>query len=142
MKKLLLVFALSGLCALPAYANNAAMMKYYNNPQAAPKVPKCKGNAYCNAFVALAKQWKSIPNNYRYEQFNIKEYAAKGDWFDLINGEFPIGLAGNGFELRVAGYNTFYEGGASKADLRLYAQGLAVILYLEDTNGLIPELNY
>ena len=141
MKKLLLVFALSGLCALPAYANNAAMMKYYNNPQAAPKVPKCKGNTYCNAFVALAKQWKSIPNNYRYKQFNIKEYAAKGDGYGLHKG-FSIGQTDTGYKLHEAGEIFFYSANASKADTRIFAQGLAVILYLEDTNGLIPKSSY
>lgn len=136
MKKLLFLFALSSLCALPAYADNAAMMKYYNNPHAAPKVPKCKGNAYCNAFFALAKQWKSIPNSYRYNGFNIKQDAAKGDGYGLNRG-FSIGQTDTGFKLHEAGENTFYT--ANKSDVRIFAQGLAVILYLEDTNGLIPK---
>ena len=37
------------------------MMKYYNNTAAAPQTAACKGNAACNSFAALAKQWRSIP---------------------------------------------------------------------------------
>ena len=45
-----------------SHADFSAMNKYYTNSSVAPKVKQCKGDQDCNAFYALSKQWKSIPN--------------------------------------------------------------------------------
>ena len=110
------------------------MMKYYDNTAAAPKTAACKGNATCNSFAALAKQWRSIPQNYRYHGFNIRQDAAKGDGYGLYRG-FNLQRE-RSLELAEAGEEAFYAGGAKpRAQERIFAQGLAVLLYIEDKNG-------
>lgn len=131
MKKLFLTLGMA--FSLSAYAAPAEMMKYYNNPRLAPKVAECKGNVNCNAFVALAKQWQKIPNNYRYQgEFNIKRDAALGDGYGLNKG-FSLSHE-QSQNLSETGEMFFYDGGSkSKAKERIFAQGLAVLLYIEDT---------
>lgn len=136
LKKVVLssTVALSTLIAMPALANNT-MLKYFNNPTSAPKVAECKGNQNCNAFVALAKQWQSIPNNYRYHSFNIKKEASIGNGYGLYKG-YSVSSE-RGMALQDAGYNVFYDGGSKgKAKERIFAQGTAVLLYIEDVYGL------
>lgn len=59
------------------------MMNIYNNPNTAPNVPECRGDSYCNGFIALSKQWKDIPDSYRYEgDHDIKYYAKRGWTYD------------------------------------------------------------
>ena len=132
MKKLTLFLGL--FLSTASYAGLPEMMKFYQNPQLAPQVAKCQRNSYCNAFVALSKQWKDIPDTYRYHGFDIKKQAKAGDGYGLnkgysLNKDQTIAIA-------EAGNDIFYAGGSKGANNeRTFAQGLAVILYLEDKKG-------
>lgn len=137
--------ALSGNYGVPQPTNTSAaatpntpsytdMMRFYNQPDTAPAIAECKGNTLCNAFVALAKQWQAIPSNYRYKGFDIRQQAAQGDGYGLNKG-FTL-QAAQSIALSEAAEPVFYAGGGkSKAQERIFAQGLAVLLYLEDQNG-------
>lgn len=133
MKKLLLAFSV--IISTSSFAGLPEMMKIYNNPSLAPKVPACKNNKNCNGFVALSKQWKSIPDSYRYQgQFDIKDYAKKGVTWD--NQGRNIGLQ-RGFYFNTDKTNALIEGVDSLQDMSKinYEGGLAVLLYIEDKNG-------
>lgn len=111
------------------------MMNIYNSPESAPQTAECNGNILCNAFVALAKQWQAIPATYRYQNsHDIRRQAAQGDGYGLHKGF--ILKTEQAIALQEAAEPVFFDGGAkSKAQESLYAQGLAVLLYLEDQNG-------
>ncbi len=110
------------------------MMKIYNNPESAPTVVKCQKNTKCNAFVALSKQWQSIPKSYRYHGFDIKDMAKNGDGYGLNKGFYFITERTN--ELKDAGEEVYYAGGKmGKKDEYVFARGLAILLYIEDKNG-------
>ena len=114
-----------------SYADVATMQKIYKNPQSAPKVQKCKGNQNCNAFYTLAQQWQSIPNNFKISGYSPKSYAQKGDGYGLWKGFSVSGEPAA--TIAEAGEAVFYRGGvASKADERTFAQGMAVLLYLDN----------
>ncbi len=128
----------------PAYGQNhqtkdelvlSQMMKIYNNPQLAPPVYLCQGDIYCNAFSALSQYWIYIPDDYRYQgEFNIKYQAQIGDGYGLNKGftlsqEQSILLAERG---DLAYYNS---GGKSPEQEKIFAEGLAVLLYIEEMNG-------
>lgn len=128
----------------PAYGQNhqtkdelvlSQMMKIYNNPQLAPPVYLCQGDIYCNAFSALSQYWIYIPDDYRYQgEFNIKYQAQIGDGYGLNKGftlsqEQSILLAERG---DLAYYNS---GGKSPEQEKIFAEGLAVLLYIEEING-------
>ncbi|QEY24240.1 hypothetical protein [Neisseria animalis] len=131
MKKLILSVMLS--VASLSYAAPASMTKYYNNPKLAPKIQQCRGDIYCNAFAALAKQWKNIPNNYRYHGFNIKKEAAEGNGYGLWKGGFVSDTV-KGSRLIDAGEPVFYDGGSkNKANEAIFARGIAVINYIENS---------
>lgn len=134
MKKLALVLLLAMSTA--SYASLPEMMKIYRNPNLAPSVPKCQHDIDCNAFVALSKHWQSIPNNYRYHGFDIKQDARNGDGYGLNKG-FSLHKERTN-EIRDAGEAVFYDGGSKgPANEKIFAQGLAVLLYLEDKNGWV-----
>lgn len=111
------------------------MMNIYNNPQLAPPVPICQDNIYCNAFSALSQYWVDIPDNYRYQgEFNIKYQAQIGDGYGLnkgftLNQEKSVLLAEAG---NLAYYNS---GGNNTTQEKIFAEGLVVLLYIEDMNG-------
>ena len=114
-----------------SHADVKSMTKTYNSPQTAPKMQRCKGNQNCNAFYALSKQWQSIPNNFRLNGFNIKADAKAGDGYGLWKG-FNLKTT-RARSLAEAGDEVFFGGGSgSKADERIFAQGLAVLIYLEN----------
>ena len=119
------------LVATHSHADVTSMTKIYNSPQTAPKVQRCKGNQNCNAFYALSKHWQSIPNNFTSYGDNIKDYAKSGDGYGLWKGtSFKKQRSIN---LSQAAEPIFYNGGgASTADERIFAQGLAVLIYLEN----------
>ncbi|MBJ9907158.1 hypothetical protein PYR74_18420 [Acinetobacter bereziniae] len=134
MKKLLLLSVLSTIC-VTSFAGLPEMMKIYNNPSSAPKIPACKNDKNCNGFIALSKQWKSIPDSYRYKgQFNIKADAKRGiTWDDQGRN---VGLQ-RGFYFNRDQTNALIEGidklnNTSKINIE---GGLAVLLYIEDKNG-------
>lgn len=131
MNKLLrlLVAASCATVVSNSYADLNSMQKVYNNPNLAPKVQQCKGNQKCNAFYALSKEWQFIPNNYRLSGFDVKAYARKGDGYGLWKG-FPLQTE-KAVDLSEAGNEAFYDGNYSKANERIFAQGLAVLLYLD-----------
>ncbi|NUF83079.1 hypothetical protein [Acinetobacter seifertii] len=126
--------AISLLGATLSHADVVSMSKVYSKPESAPQVQRCKGNTKCNAFYALAKDWQSIPNNFKLDGINVKSYAKDGDGYGLwkgftLNSNRTIALAN-------AGDTVFFKGGdSSKADERIYAQGMAVLLYLENKSA-------
>ncbi|WP_291373989.1 hypothetical protein [Acinetobacter sp. UBA6720] len=114
-----------------SHANVKSMTQIYNHPQSAPKVQRCKGNQNCNAFYALSKQWQSIPDNFKISGIKLKPYAKSGDGYGLWKG-FTL-KSNRSIDLSEAGDAVFYSGGSnSAADERIFAQGLAVLLYLEN----------
>ncbi|WP_201535284.1 hypothetical protein [Psychrobacter ciconiae] len=136
MSKLLkLAFGFS-FCAVVSisHADMAKMNQYYNNPKSAPKVKMCKGNQNCNAFYALSRQWKSIPNNYRVpgcSDCKIKDEARDGNGYGLYKG-YSLSQD-RAITLSDAGENRFYRGGAaSPAEERIFAEGRAVLIYLDN----------
>lgn len=112
----------------------SAMMNIYNNPKSAPPINLCQGDIYCNAFSALSQYWIDIPDDYRYQGgFNIKYQAQIGDGYGLnkgfvLNQEQSILLAERG---NFAYYNS---GSKSSAKEKIFAEGLAVLLYIEEMN--------
>ncbi|MBD1230497.1 hypothetical protein IDM33_10145 [Acinetobacter seifertii] len=117
-----------------SHADVGSMSKIYTNPQSAPQVKRCKGNTQCNAFYALAKDWQSIPNNFKMDGINVKAYAKDGDGYGLWKG-FTLN-SNRAIALANAGDAVFFKGGdSSKADERIYAQGMAVLLYLENKSA-------
>lgn len=114
-----------------SHADVKSMTQIYNNPQIAPKVQRCKSNQNCNAFYALSKQWQSIPENFKISGMKLKPYAKSGDGYGLWKG-FTLNSS-RAIALSDAGDAVFYSGGSSSAaDERIFAQGLAVLLYLEN----------
>lgn len=134
MKKL--IFIACAMFSTASFAGLPEMMKIYNNPASAPKVAACKGDTYCNGFVALSKQWQSIPNSYRYQGFDIKSYAKKGVTYDSQGRN--VGLH-SGFYFRTDKTQKFIDGSDkfvfSKNNNLNIEGGLAVLLYIEDKNG-------
>ncbi|RSN79451.1 hypothetical protein EA770_18545 [Acinetobacter baumannii] len=127
-----LVIGLLG--ATLSHADVVSMSKVYSKPQSAPQVQRCKGNTQCNAFYALAKDWQSIPNNFKLDGINVKAYAKDGDGYGLWKG-FTLN-SNRAIALANAGDAVFFKGGdSSKADERIYAQGMAVLLYLDSKSA-------
>lgn len=120
----------------------AEIMNIYNNPKLAPKVAECKSDVYCNAFMALSKKWKGIPDSYRYKgDFDIKEYAKNGITYD--NQGKNIGLK-QGFYFYTERTNQIIDGIDKYIETESkipdnYEGGLAVLLYIEDKNGWTEE---
>lgn len=137
MRKVLFLCASLGL-STSCFAGLADMMKIYNDPSIAPKNLACKGDKYCNGFISLAKQWKDIPNNYRYKgEWDIKDYARQGITYDDQGRN--IGLH-SGFYFRrdqtqdfISGADTYIEN--THMTHQDHEGGLAVLLYIEDKNG-------
>lgn len=135
MKKLLACLAIMGSTA--SFAGLPEMMKIYNNPSLAPKVAACKNDKYCNGFIALSKQWQSIPDSYRYKgQYDIKSSAKSGQTWDDQGRN--IGLQ-RGFYFQTDRTNKLIAGFDEKFSTYIpkynYEGGLAVLLYIEDKNG-------
>lgn len=117
-----------------SHADMGTMSKVYSKPESAPQIQRCKGNTKCNAFYALAKDWQSIPNNFKLDGINVKSYAKDGDGYGLWKG-FTLN-SNRAIALANAGDAVFFKGGdSSKADERIYAQGMAVLLYLENKSA-------
>ncbi|ATZ66784.1 hypothetical protein [Acinetobacter haemolyticus] len=134
LKKLSLLGFISICINSQVYAGLPEMMKIYKNPSLAPKVAVCKGNTNCNAFTALAKQWHDIPKNYRYHGFDVRLQALQGDGYGLNKGFSLAKDRSNAFQ--DAGEVIYYDGGSrGKAKEAIFAQGMAVLLYIEDKNG-------
>jgi hypothetical protein len=139
MLKKLSLLGLASLCfSSQVYAGLPQMMKVYSNPSSAPQVSGCKGDMYCNAFIALAGQWKSIPDSYRYKgAYNIKADAKKGVTYDDQGRN--IGLQ-RGFYFQTERSQQLIDGMDHYAETKKhrpvnYEGGLAVLLYIEDKNG-------
>ena len=114
----------------------ADLMKFYNNPRLAPEISTCKGNIYCNTFIALSKEWRNIPDSYRYQgEFDIKSEAGNGITYD-DNGR-NIGLE-RGFYFYTEQTQKIKSGVENLESLpHDYEGGLAILLYIEDKNGWI-----
>lgn len=144
MKKVLVALTLT-MGSMSSFAGLPEMMKVYNNPKIAPKVAICKGNSYCNGFVALSKQWTDIPNSYRYKgKFNIKADARRGITYDSQGRH--RGLS-NGFYFYNDKTRKFMERGdiLVERDINLsatYERGTAVLLYIEDKNGWVRDNDF
>lgn len=141
MKKIFIALVIMGVSA-SSFAGLPEMMKIYKNPKTAPKIAACKGDTYCNGFIALSKQWKSIPNSYRYkDEYDIKAYAKDGTTYD--NQGRNRGLQ-NGFYWSTDKSNSFIEGIDKYIETTggipdSYEGGLAVLLYIEDKNDWVEE---
>ena len=136
MKKILVALALM-VSSVSSFAGLPEMMKVYNNPKSAPKIATCKGDIYCNSFIALSKQWKDIPNSYRYKGDDIKAYAKNGATYDEQGRN--IGLE-SGFVLTTNKAQKMHEGVVKYFEAKGYVtdrnqRGLAVLLYIEDKKG-------
>lgn len=138
MKKILTLLVCTCLSA-QSMAVLPEMMQFFHHPASAPPVPACQGNVSCDAFTALAKQWHAIPSSYRYHGFDIRQQAKMGDAYGLNKGyslqtERARELADN--DASHSAYSVYYAGGSkSPAYEKIYARGLAVLLYIEDENG-------
>lgn len=135
MRKILALLAI--LASASSFAGLPEMMKIYNNPKSAPKVVACKGDIYCNSFIALSKQWPNIPNTYRYQGYDIKADAKSNISYD--NQGRGVGLE-KGFYFRKDRTINFIEGAhkyieTKKQTSNNHEGGLAVLLYIEDKNG-------
>lgn len=125
-----------------SFAGLPEMMKVYDNPKIAPKIAACKGDTYCNGFMALSKQWKSIPNSYRYKgEYDIKAYAKDGVTYDnqgrnrgLQNSFYWSTDKSNSF---IGSLDKYIETTGGMPDS--YEGGLAVLLYIEDKNGWVED---
>jgi len=125
-----------------ADAGLPGMMKIYNNPELAPQVQGCKGDIRCNAFIALANHWQSIPDSYRYRgEYDVKASAKKGVTYDDQGRN--IGLH-SGFYFKtersqelIDGVDVYVE--TEKHTPWNHEGGLAVLLYIEDKNGWATE---
>lgn len=113
--------------------HSSALMIYYNNPEIAPQTYQCQGNILCNAFVALANQWQSIPVDYRYDSFDIRKQAEEGDGYGLYKG-YTLNNP-RSIELSETGESFFYYNNDENNEI-IFARGLAILLYLEDVNNL------
>ena len=118
------------------------MMTIYNNPKLAPQVHGCKGNTYCNAFIALASQWRAIPDSYRYHgEYDIKASAKDGVTYDDQGRN--VGLH-SGFYFQTEMSQKLIDGADAYVETEKQAtwnheSGLAVLLYIEDKNGWSKE---
>lgn len=130
MKILLILLTL--VVNTSSFAGLPEMMKIYNNPKSAMKIPKCKSNINCNAFVALLKQWQAIPNNYRYNGFDIKKQAKEENAYGFNKGYY---IYQNKSQAFIESADIFYDG--TNANEGIFAKGYAVILYIEDKNGWV-----
>lgn len=133
MKRIFLAITLA--VSTSSFAGLPEMMKVYNNPKLAPKVKACKGDTYCNGFMALSKQWKDIPNSYRYKgKYDIKTFAKEGVTYN--NQGKSIGLESQ-FYYYTDRSNKLWDGiDKYEGDIPdSYEGGLAVLLYIEDKNG-------
>lgn len=132
MKKFLIISILA-MIGSTSYAGLPEMMKIYKNPSLAPNTDYCGVTAdYCKAFTALAKQWQSIPTNYRYKgKWDIRKDAAQGDAYGLNKGFYLY--KDRSHELQEGG-DVYYDFSNPKKEA-IYARGLAVIMYIEDKNG-------
>lgn len=138
MKKILVALAFM-VSSVSSFAGLPEMMKVYNNPKSAPKIAACKGDIYCNSFIALSKQWKDIPNSYRYQgKWDIKAFAKRGVTYN--NQGRNIGLESQGYYLHTDKANKISEGVSKYIETKKHTPddnegGLAVLLYIEDKNG-------
>lgn len=137
MKKLL-----SALLTITAssisFAGLPEMMRIYNSPELAPKVTSCHGDKYCNGFVALSKQWESIPDSYRYHGFDIKDSARKGITFDEEGRGVGLERGFYFYTDRTADLMSGFQEIMDVSNFN-YEAGLAVLLYIEDKNDWVGE---
>lgn len=117
------------------------IMKIYTDVGSNQRIGKCRGNEFCNTFVALSQEWSKIPDNYRYKQtpiLDIKKLAADGDGHNLLKG-YTL-TVDHSIDLSDAAEDIYYGGGGRpKADEQIFAQGVAVLLYIQDVNGWVKR---
>ena len=143
MTKIIISLALT-IVSVSSFAGLPEMTKIYKNPKLAPKVAACNGEIYGHGFISLSKQWKDIPNSYRYKgEYDIKAYAKNGVSYDeqgrsiglenftLYNEQSTKLLGSLDKYIETKGHVPFPD----KAGNGGYEGGLAVILYIEDKNG-------
>ena len=131
MKKIIALLAQT--ISTTSFAGLTDMMKIYNNPSLAPNTEYCAvSDDNCKAFTALAKQWQSIPVNYRYKgEWDIRKDAANSDAYSLYKGFYLY--KDKSVELVEAG-DIYYDFSNPKKEA-IAARGRAVIMYIEDKNG-------
>ena len=116
-----------------SHADFSTMNKYYTNSKTAPELKRCRGDKDCNAFYALSKQWHSLPNCFNTSygpNCYAKKEAKAGNGYSLWKGaSFRHTRSSN---LAYAAEDVFYKGGsASLEDERIFAEGLAVLYFLD-----------
>ena len=116
-----------------SHADFSTMNKYYTNSNMAPEVQRCQGDKDCNAFYALSKQWRSLPACFETKygsNCDIKQEAKAGNGYGLWKGySFRHTRSSN---LAYTAEDVFYRGGsASPDDERIFAEGLAVLHFLD-----------
>mgnify|MGYP001556856315 CR=1 FL=1 len=126
--------------SINSYANTYELLQIYENPLDAPAVAKCKGNASCNAFVALSKHYDEIPEDYQYQNYAYIRLMANDGRADILTEAFRYNTSRSLDLLNSASrFNhakESYENDKAKhPDTYTYARGLAVLLYIEDENG-------
>lgn len=129
MKKLLAILV---LISNSSFAGLPEMMKIYKNPSLAPNTEYCAVmDDNCKAFTALAKQFDSIPANYRYHGFDIRRDALAADNYGLNKGFYYY--KDRTIEIKDGG-DVYFDFSSKKKSL-ISAKGMAVLLYIEDKNG-------
>lgn len=139
MKRILVALAFT-VSSLSSFAGLPEMMKVYNNPKSAPKIAACKGDVYCNGFVALSKQWKDIPNSYRYQgEWDIKDYARKGITYNKQGNNIGLHKGFSWYTDKSINFLTSIETKRNFANNHNIEGGLAVLLYIEDKNDWVED---
>lgn len=130
MKRILALLALT--MSSVSFAGLPEMMKIYNNPSLAPNTEYCAVmDDNCKAFTALAKQFGSIPTNYRYHGFDIRRDALAADNYGLNKGFYYH--RDRTIDIKDGG-EVYFDFSSKKKSL-ISAKGMAVLLYIEDKNG-------
>ncbi|WP_353164068.1 hypothetical protein [Acinetobacter guillouiae] len=113
-----------------SYADINSALKVYNTPSSAPKVARCQGDQYCNAFYALSKEWQIIPKNYKLGNYNLRQFITDNDGYGLNRGFAPPHKK-FATEISDTGATVFNEKARNDADFLIFVKGLAVLHYLE-----------
>ena len=113
-----------------SHAEVKSMNQFYNNPASAPKVTRCKGDVYCNAFYALSKQWQVIPKHYQLSGYQLRSFIEDNDGEGLSRGFTPP-QQDRAYQILEAGEKVFNEKARNDADRLVYVKGLAVLHYID-----------
>lgn len=125
-----MVLAVSVPCL--SHADMNQVMALVNNPSTAPAIKRCEGNANCNAFVALSKQWQIIPKDdpLRYFIYSADLNGLIREGKDLHEQKL--------LDLDDFAYQVFDYHAENGNDRWLYLKGLSVLKYVQRTQFSQP----